>query len=522
MLRASVSTDLCAADRCVLLRAAMASSTGRLQRLSVHLETGIASQPVSDSAVPHAFSIADAQAMKSVGGLALSPDASWIAYTVSEKDLKEDKSGTSLWMVAAAGGDPIRMSAPGLGASSPAFSPDGKMLCFTASRPIPPVVSGLDETLSTTQVWAHHLGPGGDAQPLTFVKQGVSSFSWSPDLERPRLLLTITDPAPDADADEKERNKPKPWVMERQQFKRDYAGYLHNRLGKTHLYVQEDGQVTQITSGQWDEGSACWSPCGTKVAFASNRTANPDANSCSNIWVVGADNTDQGKSLVQVTADGGLGEAPEDGHSNGSPKWSPDGSSIVYSTSPTHPEVMWYSTGHVAVAAADGSDAATGGRVLTRKLDRNISGAEYSMAGDCIYATLTDHGCSHLCRISLSGAEEEEVSLIIGGEVSVSSWEIVGDSIATLISTAKHPGEIFLLEGHTAEAERPLRRVTHVNDALLASVTIGEVEKVSFPCKDVRTYTSLGSRRMYIDDVNDEVEMFVYKPPGFEEGNGFK
>ncbi len=493
----------------------LAAAASRLQRLALHLEGGLVqAQAVADDAVPpHAFDIADAQALKSVGGIALSPCEGWIAYTVSEKDLKEDKSSSSLWMVSTDGGEPIRMSAPGLGASSPEFSPDGKMLCFTAARPIPPVVSGLDETLTTTQVWAHHLGPGGDAQPLTFVKQGISSFAWSPDLDRPRLLLTITDPAPDAEADEKERNKPKPWVMERQQFKRDYAGYLHNRLGKTHLYVQEGGQVTQITSGQWDEGSAAWSPCGTKVAFASNRTANPDANSCSNIWVVSADNTDQGKSLIQVTADGGAGESPDDGHSNGSPSWSPDGSSIVYSTSPSHPQVMWYSTAHIAIAAADGSDAAKGGRVLTRKLDRNLRGAEYSVQGHCIYATLTDRGCSHLCTISLTGAEEEGVSIVVGGDVSVGSYEIVGDTIVTVISTSEHPGEIFVVEGHSAQKDRPLRRVSHVNDALLSSVTLGDVEKVSFPCKDVRTYTSIGSRPMHIDTVNDDVEMFVYKPP---------
>ena len=37
-----------------------------------------------------------------------------------------------------------------------------------------------------------------------------------------------------------------------------------------------------------------------------------------------------------------------------SPEWSPDGKSIVYGTNPTYPDTMWYSTNHVAIAAADG------------------------------------------------------------------------------------------------------------------------------------------------------------------------
>ena len=186
---------------------------------------------------------------------------------------------------------------------------------------------------------------------------------------------------------------------------------------------------------------------------------------------VAADNSDEGRTLVQITDDG---TNEGNGHQNGSPQWSPDGATICYSTSPTHPTTMWYATAHLAVAASNGSDAAKGGRVLTMALDRNMSGAEFSAAGtilliwtvlrlfcdhfvadfgllgrtgDCIYATMTDHGCTHLVSISLSGAEEEEVTRIIAGEVSVSSWEIVGSTTVTLLSTCNHPAEVFILEG---------------------------------------------------------------------------
>lgn len=84
-----------------------------------------------------------------------------------ERDCKENCRVSSLWMVStAAGGTAIRMSAPGLGASKPAWNPDETLLCFPAGRPIPAMLSGQPDTITSSQVWAHNLA-GGDAQPLT-------------------------------------------------------------------------------------------------------------------------------------------------------------------------------------------------------------------------------------------------------------------------------------------------------------------------------------------------------------------
>ncbi len=93
---------------------------------------------------------------------------------------------------------------------------------------------------------------------------------------------------------EKEKKAAKPWVIDRLQFKSDEVGYLDHR--RTHLYVFDmaSKKSTQVTSGDFDDVGAAWSPDGTKLAFASNRTADPDRNYDENIWVVAADNTDKG------------------------------------------------------------------------------------------------------------------------------------------------------------------------------------------------------------------------------------
>ena len=238
--------------------------------------------------------------IKRVGAPQVSPDGEWVAYTVSTSSLEPGESGTRIWMVPSAGGDPIPMTAEGYSASSPDWSPDGKYLSFTASR----------GDSAQTQVWVldRRMGEG---QQLTDEKWGINGYEWSPDGSK--LLLSIRDPDPidTLPAHEKPKVTP-PWEIDRLQFKRDCVGYITGNR-HTHLYVFDlaTRTTTQITSGDFDAGSPAWSPDGTKVAFVANRTENPDGNSNSDIWVVDAANTDKGADLVQVTTNPGSDSSPD-------------------------------------------------------------------------------------------------------------------------------------------------------------------------------------------------------------------
>ena len=111
----------------------------------------------------------DLFALRNVGSPRVSPDGEWIAYTVSTTSLEKERSFTRVWMVSADGNDRLPMTAEGTSSSSPAWSPDGRYLTFTAAR---------DE--GETQVWALDRR-GGEAVALTDVEQGINSYRWSPD-----------------------------------------------------------------------------------------------------------------------------------------------------------------------------------------------------------------------------------------------------------------------------------------------------------------------------------------------------
>eukprot|EP01050_Picozoa_sp_SAG11_P005062 SAG11_NODE_341_length_10462_cov_49.272990_9_plen_83_part_00 len=82
----------------------------------------------------------------------------------------------------------------------------------------------MNAIFCAVQVWACRM-LGGDAIALTRMKHGVSSYAWSPDPTNMRLLLASREPvAEEDDEDEEKVPRSKPWVIDRQQFKRDYAG----------------------------------------------------------------------------------------------------------------------------------------------------------------------------------------------------------------------------------------------------------------------------------------------------------
>ncbi len=218
----------------------------------------IVAQPIAYTQIQPAqrnLTIDDFFKIKRVRNPQISPEGKWVAYTVRDVDLKEDKSETHIWMVPSSGGEAIPMTAKGYSASRPRWSPDGKFLSFLAKR----------KEGDKTQVWTLNR-QGGEAQQLTNIAQGVSSYEWSPDGKK--LLLILQDPKPeDLIKDKKEKKKPKPWIIDRLQFKQDGDGYLDNYRDHLYVFVPGDTIPTQITSGNFDDSQPAWSPDGKWITY---------------------------------------------------------------------------------------------------------------------------------------------------------------------------------------------------------------------------------------------------------------
>lgn len=432
---------------------------------------------------PRRLTVGDYFRIGAVGDPRVSPDGRWIAYTVSRDDLEEDESSTRIWMVPSDRGEAIAMTAEDESSSDPRWSPDGRYLSFLSAR-------GDGET----QVWTLYRG-GGEAVQLTEVLQGVSGYEWSPD--GTRLVLVIQDPDPErVEAEENGEDwtekTPGPWVIDREQFKEDYTGYLERR--RTHLYLFDvaSEELSQLTGGDFDDSEPAWSPDGTRLAFTSNRTKNPDLDYDTDVWVVSAEPPEtpaagaeedtpepRFRELVQVTTNPGP---------DGTPRWSPDGTLIAH-TSVTDIDAMLYGTQHLAVSSAAGGET----RVLTAEIDRMVYELGFAPDGASVYFTMEDRGEQPLARVAVAGGEVER---LVAGRQVVSQFSFgPSGEIAATVSDPQSPREVFLLRDGTLEQR------SFVNRDLLADLTLGTVERVSFASAD-----------------GTPIEGFVIKPPGFQEG----
>jgi dipeptidyl aminopeptidase/acylaminoacyl peptidase len=395
----------------------------------------------------------------------LSPDGRTVAYVVWRLDKESNETKGAVWLAPVDGSSPPRQFTSGTSRDAdPRWSPDGTRLAFTSKR------EGEAAQLYVIPV------DGGEPKKLTELKEDVTQAAWSPDGTGIAFVSRVRD----AEYEESDDKKRAPRRIKRLQFKLDNVGWTFDR--RQHLFVvPADGSTEpkQVTSGDFEDENPAWSPDGSRIAFDSARHEDWDITIVRDIYMMPA----EGGDPVCITAvDGTCSRA----------SWSPDGARIAFLFNPAVFDDPRHT--QVAVIPADGGER----KLLTESLDRNcapyFTGIREPIWEEtrAVLFGIEDQGNVHLYRVGVDGSAQPE--LVIGGDLMLTGYDAVAGGLVHSSSTPTQLSELYVGD----------RMVTEVGGAFCEAREVPAPERFTAVAPD-----------------GSEVEAWIMKPAGFEEGKKY-
>lgn len=364
-----------------------------------------------DTTPPRVMSATDTLRIGQVSSPAISPDAGWVVYTLSVRDMedKDYKSKTHIWKVKIDGTSPRQMTQGEESCTSPAWFPDGKAIAFLSSRGKVRARGEEDgDSESKTQVFMMYTD-GGEAWQLTEHKENVQSYRVSPDGKK--IAFTARDPLSEEEKKDQEQ--------------KEDAVVVDEKFRMSHLWIfdMETQKASRLTEGEFTVGDFRWSPDSASIAYVSRPNTKVDESWNSDIWVAGV----EGKKPWLLFENPG----PDN-----NPRWSPDGKTIAFASHPHTGTSTWYSK--LYLIPADGG----GARVLLEDFDLDFSSPIWSPDSKTIYWSAGDRTTTNLFAVDIQSGRVSRQEPPRGGNYS---WELADDGAhwVWVHAPAAWPSEIY-------------------------------------------------------------------------------
>ena len=416
------------------------------------------------------ITIEDALAMKNVGSPQFSPDGRWLAFTITEWNRKEDRRDTHIYLIAASGGQPVKLTNGERGESAPQWSPDGSSIAFLASRDSsPPGGSGP----RGNQIWVIPVR-GGEAERVTSEEAGVSQFRWSPDGKQ---IAFITRDTPKDKAEREKRKKDK--------FD---AIVVDSDLSYSHLWtISVDGkEKKRVTEGAFTVSDPQFSPDGRWIAFVSSQQGQQES-SFTDI------SEDRNTDVYIVSASGGqTRQLTTSRGPDSQPRWSPDGKQIAWIAS-SDPN-SWAAKSELMIAAIEGGSP----RSLTAGHNESVFGIEWSPDGRSIYTNSSVGVYNQTLRIPALGGAFQSV-FANPGAYGFGDLSNDGRMIAYTFDDASSPADIWIATSDGKDA----KRITDINPQA-KEFALGATEIIRWKGPD-----------------GFEIEGILIKPVGYTQGKRY-
>src|ERR1700687_1620100 len=423
--------------------------------LSAIFLTGTAT-PAQQAAAKRAITFDDMLPMHRIPAPEISKDGKWAAYAVATPDMDANRNASNIWIAPVAGGEAVQRTQSGHD-TSPAWSPDGKMLAFLSSRD------------GNSQVYVLRMS-GGEPRKLTTLSGGADIFRWSPDGKNIAFTSAVYPDCKDGACNsardaEKEKSKVKAHVYEQLL----YRHWTHWYEGKrSHLFLMAaDGSsaARDLTPGANydvppDERSGtediAFSPDGQEICFTAVTDKVEAISTNGDLFTVST----AGGEAKRITANPGF---------DGDPAYSPNGRYIVYRAQFT----AGYESDRWRVMLHDRKTGQNDN--LSEGFDRSVDELAWSPDSKSIYFVAESETLEPIYEMpARAGAEPKKI--VAEGFNSNFSFSSDGKTFIFERTSLTAPAELFAAAGDGSG----VRQLTHQNDSLLSTLELNAPETFWF------------------------------------------
>ncbi len=392
-------------------------------------------------------------AMGRIGGMAVSPDGTKVAYTVSYYSVPQNKSNTEVFVMNADGSDNQQITHTPKGESNVVWTKDGK-LRFLSSE------SG------SSQIWEMNADGSGRKQ-LTNYDGDIEGFAFSPDESKVLFVSQIKTVASTADKypdlpkatgriitdlmykhwDEWVTTAPHPFVA-------DFNNGLENI---TDILEGEPYESPMKPFGGMEQ--LAWSPDGKQIAYTCRKKTGLEyaISTNSDIFIYDIA-TKQTKNICEEIK----------GYDT-NPQYSPDGQYIAwqsmerdgYESDQNRLFIMNLQTGEK--------------RFVSKAFESNVDEFIWDNNSKGFYFTGVWHGQTHIYNIDI--ANGDKLTKLTEGDYDFGTLALCGDKLLTKRHSMMMGDEIYQLDKvRSGEAFAEVKQMTFENQAIYDQLEMGKVE----------------------------------------------